>query len=98
MEKYDVLIVGSGHGGAQTAIGLRKKGFGGSIGLLDRSRALPYERPPLTKEYLSGEKIFERILIRPEKFWRDRDIHLLGGSNVSSLDPLAKTISCGNGQ
>ena len=98
MKKYDVLIVGSGHGGAQTAIGLRKQGFRGSIGLLDRSRALPYERPPLSKEYLFGEKTFERILIRPKKFWQDKDIHLLGGSNVSSLDPLAKTISCGNGQ
>jgi len=98
MEKYDVLIVGGGHGGAQTAIALRKQGFSGSIGLLDRSRALPYEKPPLSKDYLSGAKAFERILIRPEKFWQDRDIDLLGGANVESLDPLTKVISCSGGK
>jgi len=98
MEKYDVLIVGSGHGGAQTAIALSKQGFSGSIGLLDRSRGLPYEKPPLSKDYLSGAKAFERILIRPEKFWQDRNIDLLGGANVESLDPLTKVISCSGGK
>ena len=62
---FDVLIVGAGHGGAQAAISLRQLGFSGSIGIVGNEPELPYERPPLSKEYFAGEKSFERIRIRP---------------------------------
>ncbi|MEO2040070.1 MAG: FAD-dependent oxidoreductase [Martelella sp.] len=55
METRDVIIVGSGHGGAQAAIALRQNGFEGSVLMVSRDSELPYERPPLSKEYLSGE-------------------------------------------
>ena len=66
MEHFDVVIVGSGHGGAQAAIALRQAGHEDSILMVSRDRNPPYERPPLSKEYLAGEKPFERIQIRPE--------------------------------
>ena len=66
MNHADVIIVGTGHGGAQAAIALRQNGFEGSIILLGREKDPPYERPPLSKEYLFGEKPFERIqIVRP---------------------------------
>jgi 3-phenylpropionate/trans-cinnamate dioxygenase ferredoxin reductase subunit len=53
-DHYDVLIVGGGHGGAQTATALRQAGFAGSIAIVGEEPELPYERPPLSKEYLSA--------------------------------------------
>ncbi|WP_375382346.1 NAD(P)/FAD-dependent oxidoreductase [uncultured Sphingomonas sp.] len=93
----DVLIVGAGHAGAQAAIALRMAKFDGSIALLGDEPELPYERPPLSKEYLSGEKPFERLLIRPASFWRDRDIEVLTGRRVTSVDPEAHEVLCADG-
>ncbi len=89
----DVVIVGGGHGGAACAIALRKAGFAGSILIVGKEAELPYERPPLSKDYLSGEKSFERILIRQEAFWIDQRIDLLLGSAVVSVDPSAHKLS-----
>jgi len=90
---FDVVIVGGGHGGAQAATLLRQQGFTGSVAIIGDEPDLPYERPPLSKEYLSGEKNFSRILLRPEAFWAERDITLLTGMLVTAIDPVAKTVT-----
>lgn len=92
MREFDVTIVGAGHGGAQAAIQLRQLGFAGSIGLVGAEPELPYERPPLSKDYLTGEKPFERMLIRPEAFWRERDVALLPGTRVAAVDAQRKAV------
>ncbi|MCB2013258.1 MAG: oxidoreductase [Sphingobium sp.] len=92
MTAWDILIIGAGHGGAQAAVALRQMGFEGSIAMLGDEKQLPYERPPLSKEYMAGDKEFERILIRPAKFWEDRNIDMLLGKRVRSVDPAAKTV------
>ena len=97
MTEADVVIVGSGHGGAQAAIALRQQGFTGSILMVSRDRDPPYERPPLSKEYLAGEKPFERLLIRPPAFWGERDVALMPGTNVSALDPEPRELTVSNG-
>ncbi|MGB7369620.1 NAD(P)/FAD-dependent oxidoreductase [Erythrobacter sp.] len=89
----DVVIVGTGHGGAQAAISLRQQGHEGPIMLIGRDAVHPYERPPLSKEYLSGEKSFERIMIRPETFWADKGIDVRLGKAVSAIDPQAHTLT-----
>jgi len=91
-ELIDVLIVGAGHGGAQAAITLRQLGFEGSIALLGDEPYLPYERPPLSKDYLAGEKDFDRLLIRPKYFWEERAIKMLVGRKATKIDPMAKTV------
>jgi 3-phenylpropionate/trans-cinnamate dioxygenase ferredoxin reductase subunit len=93
----DAVIVGTGHGGAQAAIALRQHGFSGSILMIGRDTEPPYERPPLSKEYLAGEKPFERILIRPPRFWEERDVSLLLGTLVSKVDPVGKTLTVSGG-
>jgi 3-phenylpropionate/trans-cinnamate dioxygenase ferredoxin reductase subunit len=92
-DRFDVLIVGGGHSGAQAAIMLRQRQFAGSIALLGDEPHQPYERPPLSKDYLSGEKPFERILIRPESFWGSRNIALLLGRRVIAIDPAAHRVT-----
>jgi 3-phenylpropionate/trans-cinnamate dioxygenase ferredoxin reductase subunit len=93
MSNADLVIVGTGHGGTQAAIALRQKGYAGSILMLGRDTALPYERPPLSKEYLAGEKPFERMLVRPEAFWAERGIELQLGAAVTKIDPAAKELT-----
>jgi len=68
MQHFDVVIVGGGHGGAQAAIALRTQGFEGSIAIVGREDEPPYERPPLSKEYLAQEKPFERLDLRPREY------------------------------
>ena len=96
--RYDVLIVGAGHGGAQVAATLRQRRFAGTVALVGEEPELPYERPPLSKDYLAGDKPFEQILIRPAAFWRDRDVALLTGRRVVAVDPGARTVSTEGGE
>jgi 3-phenylpropionate/trans-cinnamate dioxygenase ferredoxin reductase subunit len=98
MKQYDVAIVGTGHAGAQAAIQLRQLGFAGSLALVGREPDLPYERPPLSKDYLAGEKAYERLLIRPSGFWSERGIEMLTGREVAGVDPLARQVACADGE
>jgi 3-phenylpropionate/trans-cinnamate dioxygenase ferredoxin reductase subunit len=97
MLQYDVLIVGGGHAGAQAAIALRQAKYEGSIGIVNAEPEHPYERPPLSKDYLAGEKAFERIMIRPAAFWTERNIDMLLGRRVETVDPAAHSVSTGDG-
>lgn len=96
-DHYDVLIVGGGHAGAQAAIALRQNGFEGRIAIVGDEPELPYERPPLSKEYFAGEKEFARLLIRPETFWTERQIDMLLGRRVVAVDAGAHILALGDG-
>lgn len=94
---YDVLIVGTGHAGAQAAIALRQEGFAGTIAMIGEEAYPPYERPPLSKEYLAGDKPFERIMIRPERFWEERSVTLRLGEEVTAVDADARCVTTAAG-
>jgi 3-phenylpropionate/trans-cinnamate dioxygenase ferredoxin reductase subunit len=96
-DSYDIAIVGAGHAGAQAAICLRQMGFEGTIALIGDEGFAPYERPPLSKEYLAGDKPFERILLRPEAFWAERGIDLQLGKRVTAVDPAAHSLTLSGG-
>jgi len=98
MIHYDILIVGAGHGGAQAAIALRQQKFAGSIAIVGEEPEIPYERPPLSKEYFAGEKEFERIQIRPAAFWGERNVELLLSKRVVKVDAEAHSVSTENGE
>nr|WP_253201328.1 FAD-dependent oxidoreductase [Sphingomonas quercus] len=91
------MIVGAGHGGAQAALALRQAKFAGSIAIVGDEPEPPYERPPLSKDYLAGDKPFERILIRPAGFWGERDVALLLGRRVTAIDPEARRVTTADG-
>jgi 3-phenylpropionate/trans-cinnamate dioxygenase ferredoxin reductase subunit len=96
-DRFDVLIVGAGHGGAQAAIALRQRGFAGSIAVIGEEPEIPYERPPLSKDYLAGDKDFERILIRQPDFWGERNVGMLTGQRVVAVDPVAHSVATEQG-
>ncbi len=96
MKHFDVVIVGAGHGGAQAAVVLRQQGFEGTISMIGREAEPPYERPPLSKEYLAQEKPFERLYIRPPAFWAERNIEMMLSCEVVAVDPVACTVTLGD--
>ena len=96
MKHSDVIIVGAGHAGAQAAIALRQNGHEDTITLIGREHDYPYERPPLSKEYLAGDKPFERIMIRPAQFWSDKQIDMILGQAVVEVDAVAKIVTLGD--
>lgn len=98
MTHYDAIIVGTGHGGAQAALALRQNGFEGSIAMVGRDKEPPYERPPLSKEYLARDKEFERILIRPASFWEDKQVELVLEAEVVAVDAEARALSLSDGR
>jgi 3-phenylpropionate/trans-cinnamate dioxygenase ferredoxin reductase subunit len=95
---FDVVIVGAGHGGAQVAVMLRTQKFEGSIAIVGDEPELPYERPPLSKEYFAGEKEFERIQLRPAKYWDERKVTMLLGKRVVSVDSSAHRVTTDGGE
>jgi 3-phenylpropionate/trans-cinnamate dioxygenase ferredoxin reductase subunit len=97
MLQYDVVIVGGGHGGAAQAAQLRQKGFGGSIAIITAEPELPYERPPLSKDYLAGEKSFDRMLLRPPAFWAERHVKVMTGVRVTAVEPVAHKLATTGG-
>ena len=97
MPHFDVIIVGTGHGGAHTAVQLRQMGYAGSIALIGEEPEYPYERPPLSKDFLSGDKDFARMLLRPVVFWADRDITVVTGVRVTGVDSVSRTLTTDGG-
>lgn len=97
VQSFDVIIVGAGHAGAQAAVVLRQQGFEGSIAMIGRENEPPYERPPLSKEYMAGEKPFERIYIRPPSFWGEKGVEMMLGRSVEAVDPDARTVALDDG-
>src|SRR5579875_1970484 len=92
VESSTFVIVGGGLAGAKAAEALRDKGFDGRIVLLCEERHLPYERPPLSKEFLAGKKSLADFTVHDSDWYRDHDVDLRLGVPVSSVDPAGHTV------
>jgi NADPH-dependent 2,4-dienoyl-CoA reductase/sulfur reductase-like enzyme len=92
-----VTIVGASIAGVSAAQALRERGFTGEIELLDSDPALPYDRPPLSKQVLSGEWREERVLLRPRSWFDDHRIALHLGTHVQGLDLGRRVLRCADG-
>src|SRR4051812_8073092 len=91
------VIVGGGLAGAKAAEFVRREGFEGRIVLLAEEPELPYERPPLSKDYLRGESPREKARVHPEGFYADHDIELRIGTAVTGIDPAVGEVSLAGG-
>jgi 3-phenylpropionate/trans-cinnamate dioxygenase ferredoxin reductase subunit len=89
-ESAGIVVVGAGQGGASAIAALRQCGYAGPLTLVGDEPERPYERPPLSKEYLAGEKTFERLVLRPESFWSENQVTLRLGERVHAVDPVAR--------
>ena len=89
-QRVEYLLIG-GFACGYAAAELRKQGADGSILLVGREQDPPYERPPITKEYLRGEATREDAYVNPASWYEENDVELRTGTNVMSLDPEART-------
>jgi 3-phenylpropionate/trans-cinnamate dioxygenase ferredoxin reductase component len=96
--KVEFLIVGGGLGAAYCASELRRLGTEGSILLATREDEPPYERPPLSKEYLRGEAGRTDAYVNPAEWYAENGVDLRTRTNVMSLDPEARTAKLQGGE
>ncbi|HVX78918.1 MAG TPA: FAD-dependent oxidoreductase [Bradyrhizobium sp.] len=96
MTKPAVLIVGAGHAGFQLAASLRQAGFAEPIRLLNDEQHLPYQRPPLSKAYLKGGGSADSLMFRPDRFYREQNIELIGDRAVA-IDRAARKLLLASG-
>ncbi|SHO66889.1 3-phenylpropionate/trans-cinnamate dioxygenase ferredoxin reductase subunit [Pseudoxanthobacter soli DSM 19599] len=82
----DIVIVGSGHAGFQLASALRQQGRDGRIVLIGDEPHLPYQRPPLSKDYLKGPMLPEDLRFWSEKQFSDKSIERVAGTRVTAID------------
>jgi 3-phenylpropionate/trans-cinnamate dioxygenase ferredoxin reductase component len=87
-----VVIVGAAAAGLATAQALRQKGFEGRLTMVGEERHLPYDRPPLSKQVLSGEWEPARITLRSEEAYRDLDVELRLGTRAEGVDLVSRTV------
>jgi 3-phenylpropionate/trans-cinnamate dioxygenase ferredoxin reductase subunit len=90
-------IVGGGLAGAKAAEALRDKDFDGHVVLFAAEEHLPYERPPLSKEYLAGKKQLGDFTTASSAWYRDHHIDLQLGTEVSAIDPKGHTVALPDG-
>ena len=97
-EQQHCVIIGAGHGASHLAFSLRKLGWDGSITVVGEEPHLPYHRPPLSKNYLSGGKSLQQILLRPAAAYESNDVKLRLSSRVESIDREQKTVLLTSGE
>lgn len=93
-----ILIVGGGQAGAQAIDTLRREGFAERIVLVSEEFHLPYQRPPLSKKFLSGELPIDRLMFRQQAFYDEHRVELKLGVAAIRLDTSAKRVSLLNGE
>jgi len=90
--KNDVVIIGAGHAGGMTAISLRKQRYQGSITLIGEENFLPYQRPALSKGFLSGEIEEKRLYLKSQNYFDKNNIHFIRNRKVVAIDRSNKTV------
>ncbi|WP_301122867.1 NAD(P)/FAD-dependent oxidoreductase [Mycolicibacterium fortuitum] len=90
-------IVGGGLAGAKAAEALRDNDFDGHVVLFAAEDQLPYERPPLSKEYLAGKKKLDDFTVDPAAWYRDHNVDLRLGTEVTAVNAAAHTLSLPDG-
>ncbi len=91
-----IVVVGGGQAGASAVAKLRSLGHSGALTLIGEEPVPPYQRPPLSKAYLTGEMEEERLFLRPAAFYADQGIDLLTGVRVAGIDRAARTVDLGD--
>jgi len=92
------VVIGGGHAAGQAVASMRQDGFTGDIDVVGDEPHVPYQRPPLSKQYLSGEHALDRVHLRAAAFYTERNIKLHLGVRAEKIDRAAHTVSLSNGE
>ncbi|GGU21274.1 NAD(P)/FAD-dependent oxidoreductase [Nocardioides albus] len=97
MTVSSVVVVGGGIAGVSTVAELRKHGYAGELTLVSAD-AVPYDRPPLSKEYLAGSRDLESIALQPPSWYAEQRISLIGSAAAVAVRPDAGEVELADGQ
>ena len=92
----NLVIIGTGQSAAQCALTLRRNMFKDNITMIGEEKHLPYQRPPLSKEFLSGEVSLERVFMKSKEFFDQNDVTIFTSTPVISIDRNKKILSLSN--
>jgi 3-phenylpropionate/trans-cinnamate dioxygenase ferredoxin reductase component len=98
MSDQTFMIVGASLTGAKAAEELRERGFDGRVVMLGSEAERPYERPPLTKDYLRGESAREKAYVHEDGFYEEHAIELETGATVAAIDPGSSRLTLDDGR
>lgn len=90
-----VVVIGAGHAGVEFAAALRQKGFAGSIDLVSDDTALPYQRPPLSKDYI--KRPGHPLVLKPAQFYTEQKVTLRTGVRADAIDRAARKVGLSDG-
>jgi 3-phenylpropionate/trans-cinnamate dioxygenase ferredoxin reductase subunit len=93
-----IVVVGAGLAGAKTVEHLRALGFTGSLTLVGSEAEVPYERPPLSKDYLAGAAEVDDFQVHPLQWYRDNDIDLRSNTEATAIHTKARTVLLSSGE
>ena len=92
-----VVIAGAGHAAGQVVASLRQHKFDGRIVLVGDEPYLPYQRPPLSKKYLAGELLAERLYVKPKSFYAEAGVELHLETRITAIDRETRTLRSDGG-
>ena len=93
-----VIVIGAGHAAGQLSARLRAEKYAGEVVIVGDEPVLPYQRPPLSKAYMSGEIGLERVVMRTQKFYDDNNIDVRTGVRVTGFDTASRTVTLDSGE
>jgi 3-phenylpropionate/trans-cinnamate dioxygenase ferredoxin reductase subunit len=98
MKPYKYVIIGGGLAGGRAGDGIRKVDTEGTIALVTGERHMPYERPPLSKGYLTGREGLDHVYLKEDAYYAQNSIEVISGVRATEVDPAARNVTLGDGR
>lgn len=92
-----VVVIGAGLAGTKTAEELRAQGYAGAITIIGDEPHLPYDRPPLSKDYLQGKAGLDKVSLHPEEWYDENSVTLMRGTHVTAIHRTSGTVVLADG-
>ena len=93
-----VVVIGAGQAATEFAVALRAGGFIGPMRIIGDEPYLPYQRPPLSKDFLSGKSAYEKLMLRPQVFWREQNVEFELGVPAVAIEREKRRVQLQDGR
>jgi 3-phenylpropionate/trans-cinnamate dioxygenase ferredoxin reductase subunit len=98
MKPYEYVVIGGGLAGGRAADGIRKVDTEGTLALVTGEHHMPYERPPLSKGYLTGKEGLDHVYLKEEATYAEKDVEVIKGVRATKVDPAARSVTLDDGR
>ena len=98
MQPYKYVIIGGGLAGQRAGDGIRQVDAEGTVALVTAEHHMPYERPPLSKGYLTGQKGLDRVYLKEDDYYDQNNIEVITGVRATKVDPAARSVTLDDGR